>query len=161
MGIAYTKKCSKCNYSLYVSDGVGFMFPKVYEETIEKARKGELGQELKRFLEEHVDGAIDASYSIFRCNHCGELANYMNLTMYIPKSMTDKMDNGIWSGAFPFKGANYVVPSLLKDFYIEYGKYHHKCETCGMDMQIVEDDKKLVCPKCKVLLEESELVLWD
>lgn len=161
MGNAYTKKCCKCDYIFHASDGVGFLFPKVYDETLEKAKSGELGQELKAFLEEHEDGAIDASMSVFRCNNCGELANYINLTMYIPKNNTTNEENGMWSISFPFKGGDYVMPWDLKLYYTEYAKYPHKCEKCGMDMTVVEDDENILCPKCKNPLEDFELILWD
>ena len=60
MGTGYTRKCPKCGFEFHSSTGVGFLFPKVYAETVQKAKEGELGEELKSFFAEHKDGAINA-----------------------------------------------------------------------------------------------------
>ena len=161
MGEGYTKKCSKCNYVFHANTGVGFLFPKVYAETIEKAKSGELGPQLEVFFKEHEDGAIDASETILCCEQCGALRNEVDLTMYVPNKSMPRNNNGRWSLSFPFKGAEYVTPWDLKEYYTEYAKYPHKCEECGGNMRVVEENEELLCPTCKEPLEFLEMILWD
>ena len=47
MGHGYTKTCMKCGYSFNCNEGIGFMFPKVYAETVRKAKAGKFGKVLK------------------------------------------------------------------------------------------------------------------
>jgi len=56
----------------------------VYSDTVEKAKKGELGKEMRTFFRQHSDGAIDAESVTLLCDSCGNLCQGMNLTMYIP-----------------------------------------------------------------------------
>ena len=71
MGSGCTWQCRKCNYLFHVATGVGFLFPQVYKETLDKAKNGELGPELEIFFKEHKDGAIDASNTVLCCEDCG------------------------------------------------------------------------------------------
>lgn len=148
MGNGYTWQCKKCNYLFHAATGVGFLFPQVYKETLDKAKNGELGPELEIFFKEHKDGAIDASNTVLCCEDCGTLRNEMDLTMYVPKKeLPEKL--------------NYVMSGDLEEFYMEYSKYPHKCEECGGNMQVVKDKSKIVCPTCKIPLEIFEELLWD
>ena len=59
MGQRYSLCCKKCGYTISVNLGVGFMFPRVYEETLENAKTGKLGRNVQQFLKDHPDGALD------------------------------------------------------------------------------------------------------
>ena len=67
MGSGYTMRCPKCKYKFHAITGIGFMFPKGYEETVRKAKKGELGTEILAFFREHEDGAISAENVTLCC----------------------------------------------------------------------------------------------
>lgn len=155
-----TWQCRKCNYLFHAATGVGFLFPQVYKETLDKAKNGELGSELETFFKDYKDGAIDASNTVLCCERCGALKNEMDLTMYVPKNKLPNKKNEKWSVAFPFNEEDYVTPWDLED-YMEYSKYPHKCEECGGNMQVVEDILKIACPICKEPLEIIEDILWD
>ena len=83
MGSGCTMKCPQCGYEFGRSEGVGFMFPMVYQELVQKAKNGELGEEIKLFFSEHPDGAINADRTTLVCNECGNLSGDYDLTMYI------------------------------------------------------------------------------
>ena len=160
MGAGYFYRCPKCGYSFWASTGVGFMFPMVYAETVQKAKKGELGKEIQDFFKEHEDGAINASMVILRCEDCGHLSSGMNLTMYVPNGKKPKKnEHGRWSVALPFEGADYVTGIELEEYYTESAKYPHKCENCGGRM--IPLHTKPVCPECNTPLEEELDLLWD
>ena len=162
MGSGCTKTCPKCGFEFYSSTGVGFMFPKVYAETIKKAKDGELGTVLQNFFKDHVDGALDVEYVNLCCEKCGQLDVGMDLTMYIHKrKKPEKIEHGRWSVAAPFEGAEYVSWSDLERYYDEYAKYPHKCVKCGGNMKILKDDAEMLCPECKVPLETTNFIMWD
>ena len=50
MGSGKQYKCNKCGYEFTSCEGVGFMFPQVYEDTIKSAKQGTLGEEMQDFL---------------------------------------------------------------------------------------------------------------
>ena len=162
MGSGYKKICPKCSFEFSSYTGVGFLFPKVYAETVQKAKEGKLGQELQIFFEEHNNGAINAEKVTLCCERCGHLANGKDLTMYVPKNNEQgAISHGNWCVAIPFEGAEYVSGSDLEEYYEEYASYPHKCEECGGKMHIVGDGEDLFCPQCKVPIETSEVYMWD
>lgn len=164
MGQGYSMVCPKCGYEFNASFGVGMMFPAVYDETVQEGKRGELGEELQKFLLEHPDGAINASYVVGACKKCGELENLMDLSMYLPKenSKPDK-PKGRWSVSMPFDRAEYVSPMDLKAHYELVAKYSHRCKHCGGDVKIFTEKTigRIKCPHCKLRLEETGLILWD
>lgn len=163
MGSGYKYKCSKCGYSFMSANGVGFLFPVVYEETIQKAKAGELGEVIKTFFDEHPNGAISAENVTLCCDKCGKLSLGQDLTMYLPNDENYKdIEHGRWTVGMPFEGANYVTNWDLEEHYKEYAKYQHKCTECGGNMHIVSDEEQLMCPKCKTPFEPStEIIMWD
>ena len=58
MGIELTCVCEKCGYEFEADVGVGFLYPKVYVETIDAMKEGRFGQQGKEFLEAFPNGAI-------------------------------------------------------------------------------------------------------
>lgn len=50
MGIELTCVCEKCGYEFEADVGVGFLYPKVYVETIDAMKEGRFGQQEKNFL---------------------------------------------------------------------------------------------------------------
>lgn len=162
MGSGYRKKCPKCGFEFFSSSGVGFLFPMVYEKTVQKAKEGELGEELREFFAEYKDGAINAERVTLCCEKCGNLSCDMDLTMYVPNDKKAKENtHGRWSVAFDFERVDYVTTTDLERFYDEYTKYPHKCDKCGGTMRILKGNEELSCPKCKVPLETADIILWD
>lgn len=162
MGRGYTKKCPKCGFEFHSWTGVGFLFPKVYTETVQKAKDGELGEELRNFFVEHKDGAINVENVTICCEKCGNLGCAMDLTMYVPNGKKqDKIAHGRWSVAFEFEGADYVSPTDLDEYFVEYAKYPHKCDKCGGAMRVLKEDEEIVCPECKEPLETVDIIMWD
>lgn len=162
MGHGYTKTCMKCGYSFSCNEGIGFLFPKVYKETVDKAKAGKLGKVLKSFFEEHPDGAINAEYVTLCCDKCGDLRSRMDLTMYIPKGEKPKrLSNARWSVAFPHPAEEYVMSDKLEEFYEKYADYPHKCGKCRGKMHVVIEGEVLFCPNCKEPLDISEDIMWD
>ena len=85
MGTGFRYECQKCGFKFSQMNGTGFLFPSVYAKTVQRAKNGELGEEIQQFFEEHPDGAVNAENVTLCCNSCGILATKMDLTMYIPK----------------------------------------------------------------------------
>lgn len=162
MGAGCTMKCGKCGYEFRKSSGVGFLFPTVYAETVQKAKDGELGQELQDFFKEHEDGAIDAEGVTLRCSECGAYESGMDLTMYVPNDKKpEKIQHGRWSVAAPYDGADYVSWTDLEEYYTEFAKYPHKCKKCGGSMSILDDGADMPCPECGEMLEPTDFIMWD
>ena len=162
MGNSYEMKCQKCGYDFKRLEGVGFLFPTVYQETVRKAKDGELGKEIQDFFKENETGAINAENVTLCCDKCGHLSKGKDLTMYIPKGkQEERPKHGQWSIAAPFVGADYVMKSELKERYDEYTTYPHICEECGGRMHIVGENEKIICPKCKIPLDIVGNGCWD
>ncbi len=165
MGSGFGYICPKCGFEFEAEIGIGFMFPIVYAEAVQKAKYGKLGEEIQNFFKEHKDGAIDAEYVVLCCEDCSHLTTDMDLTMYIPKEKKpEKLEHGRWAVAAPFEGADYVTWFDLEEYYTKFAEYPHKCDRCGGKMKILheEDDMNILCPECGAPLEQSDkIVMWD
>ena len=161
MGSGSEYKCSKCGYEFNSFVGVGMMFPQVYEEKVEKAKKGELGPEIQAFFAENKDGAINAEGVFLCCDECGALKNGTDLTMYVKNPDKVKENAGNYHPDYFLYEHTYYMEDELKDFFDEYSKYPHICEKCGGNMHIIDYDEPLMCPKCRIPLENSGFIMWD
>ncbi len=169
MGVGYTWECKKCGYIFGADIGVGFLYPIIYNETMEKAKRGELGSELKEILEVYPEAAIDPEDYIFRCEDCGEYECEPILTAYIPKEgvklpAPDK--DRIWSVSFPFKGYAYVSSVDMMENYDIFEEYNHQCKKCGGKMKALTEKECLegdgmICPHCKMRMEMINFWYWD
>jgi len=169
MGKVYKLYCDNCGYELEATLGVGFLFPRVYKETLDEARDGKLGDRIQTFLREHPDGAIDCSLVLAQCIYCGQYETVHDLTMYLPKKKLPTKDpNQRWSIAMPFCGADYVAPWDLREYYKAFATYPHTCKHCGGDMKLIPEKTferrrhSLKCPNCRSKLNEGlDVILWD
>ncbi len=172
MGMGYKFKCENCGYEFTAFFGVGFMYPKIYQETRTAVLIGKLGKEIQKFLQENPDGEISAEETFGRCTQCGNLENVTDLTMYLPKenSTASRKNDGIrWSGAMPFLDVDYVTPEAMKYKYKVFAKYPHKCKRCGGDMEILVEqwfnritgNKELECPNCRTTLKLADVLMGD
>ena len=162
MGEEIRMECPKCGYKFDMVLGFGFTYEIVYKETVEKAKSGKLGKEIKHFIEKYKDGGIDISMVTLCCDECGWLTNDMDLTMYETKP-----------GRLPFIQEDDQTPKTIKEIVdrwieldseqtaVEYMKYPHKCKKCKGKMHVVDEDEAVKCPHCKVAMEAKGALLWD
>ncbi len=89
MGYNILYRCSAdgCGYSFTANIGFGFGFQSNYDNTIELARRGYLGEELMHFALKFPEGAIDTCNSIGKCEACGELVCVEDYSMYLPNDL--------------------------------------------------------------------------
>ena len=170
MGTGYTLRCKKCGYRISGNLGVGFFFPKAYQETMMAAREGKLGERIQRFLEEHPDGALKAETVFLQCEECGKLTCGMDLSMYIRNPEMPRKEHGRWSVAMPFEEEDYVSPMELEDEGTDqFYDYGNLCEKCGKPMKPITDNDlmknrertEIACPKCKEWLWIDKMLMWD
>ncbi len=177
MGTGYTLICKKCGYKISANLGVGFFFPRAYQQTMEAARAGKLGKTVKQFLEEHPDGAVNAESVFLQCTECGALKKGQDLSMYVRIPDVPRKERGIWAVAAPQADADYVSPMELKNdgTYQFYG-YGNICSKCKKPMKPITDKElmkmgevneadrlrtEISCPKCKEPLWIEEIMMWD
>ena len=154
MSKGYMFKCEKCGYKFTAAFGVGFLYPKVYQETRTAALNGELGKEIQKFLQENPDGEIDSSKVLGRCTQCGHYEIVKDLTMYLPNEN------------FPEREIQFPVSWELQDYYKIFAKYHHECENCGGELEIfkatdLRNNGILKCPHCRESLILKKFGYWD
>lgn len=154
--------CRKCKYEVIHFMGHGAFFENEYEETLEDARKGVLGPELKKFLEEYPNGAIDVEGSIGRCMNCGEYQTVQNLSMYLPPEGVDPNED-LYSERMLIPDLSKEVQPHLPCFdrdelqrnFRFHANYPHKCKKCGGDLMLLDDSTVLVCPKCRIKMSKE------
>lgn len=148
MGQGGAYRCDKCGYQVEAWTGMGFLYPMVCEENIEKAKNGELGEELKKLFEEYPNGKLDCQEVLKRCENCGEYEVVTDLGFYIPEN-NEKANEDIWN----------------LDGYKKIESYKHLCASCGGELMDLESGEggyvNLVCPQCGETLELVDRVLWD
>ena len=175
MGRGIELVCKRCHYSFGVNFGVGFMFPLAYQETIEAAKEGKLGIDVKAFLCEHPDGALDCDQVLLLCTTCGKLDRDIDLSMYIPVGKPVVHEHK-WSVPSPQEDISYVTPWKLKKLYMLVKPYEHICKKCGSRMRVIKEDDLLEedqvseekdvtvnvnCPKCCLPMTVGGYLMWD
>ena len=163
MGQGAIFECKKCGYRANGFEGVGFAFPRIYQEVQRDARDGRYGREIQQFLEEHPGGQVSAERIMVVCEDCGHIESVPQLNMYVPKDGYDpaKAERGRWSVAFPHEGAVYLTGYEFSEHYTLVKKYQHICERCGGKMKRPpRDQKEFRCPVCGEVLEEQRID-WD
>lgn len=169
MGAGFCWQCPDCNYEFSANIGIGFLYPKVYAETIEAAKRGDLGDDLKELLDVYPNAAINPETVILQCSECGDYDSRPILTAYVPKEseqIPPKEQCRRWSVAFPFEGASYVTRYDMQEYYDLYMVYDHRCEKCGGKMVALpssfrEIENGMICPTCKKPLKMVEFSRWD
>ncbi len=162
MGRFFGFRCRDCGDQFEVLTGTGRSFPLVYGRTLRLAVEGKYGEEIRRFLEEHPDGALDCERVLLLCTECGELANGMDLSMYIPGENSAGEEK---SGA---------VPPDLKTYRL-IRSCEHKCQ-CGGKMKVIRGEelarlaetedalnkmKDFRCSECGGQLQLTAGTVWD
>ena len=146
------------NHEFFI--GIGMLFPEQYDKIIKQIKKGKYGKEIKKFLEENPDGAINCNTEIAQCPKCGKLKEVPNLSMYVPKDNNEKADK------------SYVMSWELKEKYKKVKEYKHVCPKCSSEMKIIkiEYDEygdivkigKIKCPECDGSVEwNGDCGCWD
>lgn len=164
MGQGFGVKCKKCGYGFDACLGFGMLFPDVYQENVKKMKSGELGEEAKKFFDEHPNGVINSEQVVAKCRNCGNYDVVDDLTMYVPKA-----------GVMPLteeqiKDIGYFVESDIKKSYVKFMDYPHKCSQCGGKSKVYKSFIKkamkaeLKCPKCEGAMgldPERMIIMWD
>ena len=169
--------CRNCGYHKKVHLGCGFLFPKVYSDTLKAAREGKLGSKVQSFLENHPDGALNCDRVLLQCEQCGLLTEDLDLSMYIPSHPITPEPERKWSVAFPFEGSEYVTSRDLEQHYLLAASFEHLCPDCQKPMKIItskdmqekekagyrngEMSSEISCPSCKAALVFTEFINWD
>ena len=178
MGRGFSLCCDRCGWTKSAHLGVGFFFPGVYARTMETARAGKLGKRIRQFLDGHPDGALNAENVLLLCENCGNLEYGQDLSMYVRNPDVARGEQGRWSAAVPYEGADYVSPMELKreNTYVYYGP-GHLCRKCGKPMRSISEEDlteqmsgdpghmdrtEIPCPKCgEPLRVDGPTILWD
>ena len=165
MGMGYSIICSnpECGYSESVCSGHGFLFPAVYNETVQKAKDGLISEAHAQFFREHPDGAVNAEEKIYECRKCAHLFSEPSLDMYIPKKdETGAPLEGKQKAIVSFEGEDCVTAGKLSRYYRLFRKYPHFCPNCGGKVKIRRKIEQVAekCPVCGGILQAVPM-LWD
>ena len=85
MGHGFSWICPNCGYEFSAELGVGFRYPWVCHQLIQKARASAYGAEWQDLVETYPGTFLDGHLMLLRCENCGSFDNEALLTAYIPK----------------------------------------------------------------------------
>ena len=152
MGYGYTYKCKKCGHEYSVSSGIGFMYPDICQEQLEKIKSGEYGDDWKQAVSEcGPDLKIAVIDKVYMCSDCNIWDEKTEITLYKPKDESTGKEE-----------AFYYMPG--DEGYSAYKKTVQNCSKCGKNMKTLNEKKLLFlpCPKCGELNEqETDVIMWD
>ena len=151
MGSGVGFKCSKCGKEYNANTGIGFMFPKVYKETLADVKTGKYGEEWMSLALSEELVAVDAERYLYICKKCGHWTVDLGLSLYAPNDPKAIMRKqyGIKT-VEEWGGVPYVMSWGLEQDYHIIKRRVHKCENCGGVMHKASDKEKsnLPCPEC-------------
>ena len=150
MGYGVTQKC-KCGHEYSVSSGIGYLYPLVCEEKLEKIKNGGFGEDWKQaVIECGPNLKIGVEDKVYMCSDCNTWEELTETTLY--KSQDDlNQENTL-----------YYMPG--DEGYIAYKRTTHNCPKCGKTMKVLDekDLSNLPCPKCgEINGRETDMIMWD
>lgn len=152
MGSGYWFKCNNCRKRYTVQLGIGYLYPKVYRETVEAITNGDYGKKWQNLYSGTQGAVVDASQKLFICDNCNNWENAKDLSIYDPGNTQQDTDQ-------------IVMPHELQQHYHLVKEHTQTCSKCGAPMRKVPDDNipsVLPCPKCgSANTEEPKLMMWD
>ena len=160
MGANVIYKCSKCGKKYWAQEGFGMLFPLVYEETLQKAKDGELGHQMQELALNTKNVAIDAELKVYYCGKCNHWESDTCYSLYAPNfdKPVPEVVPSIWKEIgvkceerlFDYDAAEYVTEWELKNYYHLIRRYIHKCPKCKSRMHIATKKEldNLRCPDC-------------
>lgn len=165
MGSGIKLECKKCGFELSASLGIGFLYPNVCEEILQKMKEGVFGEEFKEDATTIPNVAIHQETSLFVCDHCGDLVvdDVIDLCALIEGK---KKRDGKFCSAMDYPAdISYVMTVDIGDTYRIVRSVEHKCEKCNNPLRVVKQIKRslgaLKCPKCKEKLSVGDAYCWD
>lgn len=167
MGEGFSLHCKNCDFQRSVYLGIGFAYPRIYKETVEEIKQGEFGEKLSAYFREHADAAVDPTIVLLSCPRCGKFTTDKKMAVFLPVPGYDhsKRQRIAWCSAMPCYDIDYVSPSELEDHYRQTEAYHHRCEKCGVPMEILSKEQlkraTLSCPKCRGSIIIDQNIMWD
>lgn len=160
MGNSLSCKCPECGFSFSALIGIGYMYPLVYNDTLQKIREGEYGKDAASFISEHPDAIVDASDAVYLCSSCHNLQAEQVLGLYLPKEETAENEND----------RRLVLPCDFRGNYKLVKPYAHRCERCQSKTKKLTETSfrkliaqhQLLCPGCNAPLDIVDNgILWD
>ena len=158
MGKGLSWICPNCGYEFSAVLGLGFRYPRVCHQLVQKARAGAYGAEWQDLVETYPGTFLDGDRVLLRCENCGSYDNEALLTAYIPKDAELQ--------AKPIPEKQWIV-APEKEGYELYGVYEHRCKDCGGKMRafsmqdVLKNKVDKICPRCKTALKLNEFYCWD
>ena len=164
MGTGYLFKCKNCKKRYSVQLGIGFLFPKVYRETLETIDNGMYDEEMQKLFRETPYAAVDAERELFICDNCGNWKVDANLSLYARNDIELLKRRSYGEKAVEELGHEPCVMRFdLEENYHLIREYSHICSKCGNVMKKNSDiiPSMLLCPKCGTENEVANLMQWD
>ena len=162
MGTGHAITCKKCGTEYSIMTGIGFMFPTVYKETVDKIRSGEFGEELKELFLNDNGLAVDCEEDLFVCK-CGHWKTEINLDVYEPlnEDIRKRYTNDL--------GNMFAMRYELKHDFKQVRHQKHICDKCGKEMKQIKYPDSYVrryglsCPECgeKNTADPRGMIFWD
>lgn len=147
MGAAHLYTCACKKRPRRIMVGNGFSTPKLCWEAREAALNGDWGEQWKKTVEAHPQGAFDCEKAVYRCPHCEHWEVDRKKNYFDPTNGTTFSGGYVW-GRYNRK--------LIKAF-------RHLCPKCAHLMHIANLKKEtLICKDCRTALNlELYAIPWD
>ena len=157
MGIGYMYRCNDCGRDIEVNLGVGFLYPRVCEETLAAVRAGEYGEKLKAAAESEKHTGCAPETKIYVCEDCGcwDVLDDVSVYGWADKDRDEEISYiALWTeDARSYRLIEEFVPT---------------CGKCGGKMHAIDVDEdsdvipQLNCNECGApLVAQSDVMMWD
>lgn len=129
--MSYLYECTNCHEMESFWNGVGMMFPSVYEDLKKQCLEGRYGEEIKQLFAEYPQGAIDGSENVYYCPECQDWHQTPCLDFFVPAFESGDTINREKESDSP-EVLDCVMPwELHSKEYKLIRKYKHTCPHCG------------------------------
>ena len=84
MGHGISVICNDCGKKEYLTVGIGFMYPDIFQDTLGEIKQGKYGKEWQVLCNSAEYVAVDAERYFFLCNKCNHWDLSLGMDLYKP-----------------------------------------------------------------------------
>lgn len=167
MGHGISVICNDCGKKEYLTVGIGFMYPDIFQDTLEEIKQGKHGNEWQSLCNSSEYVAVDAERYFFLCSKCNHWDLGLGMDLYKPNDPDEIRKEKYGDKTVEEWGyMPYWTREQKENKYTLLKKYIHVCPNCNIEMErydkIPENITELIrCEYCGGKLRRHAFLLSD
>lgn len=165
MGQGYKFECEECGFSTNASLGIGYLYPMVCDDILDRMKKGAFGEEIKEAANTTPGVAVHQSASVFICDKCRSWCIDDVIDLCVPIQEVNEENRRFSVANEATNEITYVMDCDIGETFEILHSVERTCSCCNRKMRPVKKSRmsllKLKCPKCQKKIDIRGSYDWD